>query len=83
MFFEFLGINIEGLNSLLFGIQLFIQMYFDRLCEGIEGQESTSEPIDVRKSIKIGKSKAQRMANRLGGPIRKSKKAHKGTRSNI
>ena len=27
--FELLGINIEGLNSLLLGIQLFIHIYFD------------------------------------------------------
>ena len=31
-FSELLGINIEGLNSLLLGIQLFIQIYFDELC---------------------------------------------------
>ena len=30
-FSEPLGINIEGLNSLLFGIQLFIQIWFDGL----------------------------------------------------
>ena len=30
-FSEPLGINIEGLNSLLLGIQLFIQIYFDRV----------------------------------------------------
>ena len=30
-FSEPLGINIEGLNSLLLGIQLFIQIYFDGL----------------------------------------------------
>ena len=30
-FSELLGINIEGLNSLLLGIQLFIQIYFDVL----------------------------------------------------
>ena len=30
--FEPLGINIGGLNSLLLGIQLLIQFYFDRLC---------------------------------------------------
>ena len=29
--FEPLGIKIEGLNSLLLGIQLFIQIYFDGL----------------------------------------------------
>ena len=28
-FSELLGINIEGLNSLLLGIQIFIQIYFD------------------------------------------------------
>ena len=31
-FSEPLGINIEGLNSLLLGIQLFIQIHFDGLC---------------------------------------------------
>ena len=32
-FSEPFGINVEGLNSLLLGIQLFIQIYFDRLCK--------------------------------------------------
>ena len=31
-FSEPLYINIEGLNSLLLGVQLFIQIYFDRVC---------------------------------------------------
>ena len=33
-FSELLGINIEGLNSLLLGIQLFIQIYFDGVWKG-------------------------------------------------
>ena len=31
-FSEPLGINIEGLNSLLLGIQLFVSIYFDGVC---------------------------------------------------
>ena len=33
-FSEPLGIKIEGLYSLLLGIQLFIQIYFDGVCKG-------------------------------------------------
>ena len=32
-FSEPLDINIEGQNSLLLGIQLFIQLYFDGVCQ--------------------------------------------------
>ena len=42
-FSEPLDINIEGLNSLLLGIQLFIQIYFDGLCQQVENTVHISE----------------------------------------
>ena len=38
-FSEPLGINIEGLNSLLLGIQLFIQIYFDGVCSALTSSD--------------------------------------------
>ena len=38
-FSEALGINIEVLNSLLLGLGLFIQIYFDGLCLNSEVDE--------------------------------------------
>ena len=37
-FSEPLGINIEILHSLLLGIQLFIQIHFDRVCSKKESE---------------------------------------------